>query len=101
MGILSGAVRMRAMKFSWNEIKARSNKRKHGVSFDEAVTVFFDPLTTTIPDPDHSVGEHRLLTLGRSSGKRLLVVSHTEDHDNIRIISAREASRHERKNYES
>lgn len=89
------------MQFTWHEGKGLKNQKKHGVSFGEATTVFFDPLADTIPDPDHSVGEHRFLTLGRSSGGRLLVVSHAEDHNTIRIISAREATRHERKNYQS
>lgn len=89
------------MRFTWDEVKARKNQKKHGVSFDEATTVFFDPLAGTIPDPDHSTGEHRFLTLGRSPIGRLLVVSHTEDNNMICIISAREATRHERKNYEN
>ena len=89
------------MRFSWDETKARKNLKKHGVSFDEASTVFFDPFAITIPDLDHSVNEHRLLTIGRSLGGKLLVVAHTEDDDLIRIISAREAARRERKDYES
>lgn len=89
------------MQFTWHDGKERTNQRKHGVSFGEATTVFFDPLAETIPDPDHSVREHRFLTMGRSSGGRLLVVSHAEEHNMIRIISAREATRYERKSYEN
>ncbi len=88
------------MRFTWDETKARKNLKKHGVSFDEATTVFFDPLAGTIPDPDHSIGEHRFLTLGRTAKGRLLVIAHVEDGDTIRIISAREATRHERKDHE-
>ncbi|UBF30241.1 BrnT family toxin (plasmid) [Kovacikia minuta CCNUW1] len=89
------------MKFQWNPSKASSNTKKHGVSFEEAVTVFGDPLAVTIPDPDHSVGEFRLLTIGYSGLQRLLVVSHTERKDEVRLISARLANKQERKNYES
>jgi hypothetical protein len=89
------------MKFVWDDKKAKLNFQKHGVSFDEATSVFFDILAGTIPDPDHSVGEHRLLTIGKTTSGRLVVVSHTEGNDIIRIISAREANRNERKNYES
>ena len=89
------------MRFSWDETKARKNLKKHGVSFDEASTVFFDSFAITIPDPDHSVNEYRLLTIGRSLSGKLLVVAHTEDDDLIRIINAREATRRERKDYGS
>lgn len=89
------------MKFRWDPRKDRENQRKHGVSFEEATTVFGDPLAGTIPDPDHSHGEHRYLTMGLSSNNRLIVVSHTEEGENFRIISAREANAHERKTYES
>ncbi len=89
------------MKFEWDASKDRENQRKHGVSFQEATTVFGDPLASTIPDPDHSRGEPRYLTAGYTSNHRLIVVSHTEQGDNFRIISAREASAHERKTYES
>jgi uncharacterized DUF497 family protein len=65
------------MQFEWDRRKAQQNLRKHRVSFDEAVTVFYDPLSATVDDPDHSVGEHRLITIGYSSRDRLLVVSHT------------------------
>lgn len=88
------------MKFEWDEEKAASNLRKHGVSFEEASTVFADDLSLTGDNPDHSHGEHRLVTFGVSSVGRLLVVSHTERAGHIRIISARPATRAERKFYE-
>ena len=88
------------MKFEWDEGKEHANRRKHSVSFQEATTIFGDPLAATIPDPDHSRGEPRFLTIGYSSGNRLIVVSHTEEDGNFRIISAREASRPERRDYE-
>ncbi|PSB36255.1 hypothetical protein C7B69_04820 [filamentous cyanobacterium Phorm 46] len=89
------------MKFQWDSNKASSNAKKHGVSFEEAVTVFGDPLAITISDHDHSVGEFRLLTIGQSKLQRLLVVSHTEREGEVRLISARLATRQERKSYES
>ena len=89
------------MKFTWDPRKDRENQRKHGVSFQEATTVYGDPLAGTIPDPDHSMGEARFLTIGYSSNHRLIVVWYTEEDDNFRIISAREANTHERKTYES
>lgn len=89
------------MQFQWDSNKDRANRRKHGVSFEEATTVFGDPLAMTISDPDHSVGEERFATLGRTVAGRLVVVIHTEQEDIVRIISAREASTHERKRYES
>ncbi|MBI2202961.1 MAG: BrnT family toxin [Candidatus Rokubacteria bacterium] len=73
----------------------------HGVAFSEAQTIFADPLEVTIPDPDHSDGEFRFLSLGRSEADRLLVVSYTERGSRIRIISAREATPKERRDYES
>ena len=89
------------MKFEWNERKDQANQRKHGVSFQEATTVFGDSLAATVPDPDHSHGEPRYVTMGCSTSNRLVVVSHTEEGENFRIISAREANPHERKTYES
>lgn len=89
------------MTFQWNPAKASSNLKKHSVSFEEAVTVFGDPLAVTISDPDHSVGEFRFLTTGQSILRRLLVVSHTEREDEVRLISARLATRQEKRNYES
>jgi len=88
------------LTFTWDAAKAASNLAKHKVSFEEAATVFGDPLSSTIPDPDHSLGEGRFLILGLSYRSRLLVVSHAESTDNIRIISARLATRRERQGYE-
>lgn len=88
--------------FEWDTSKAESNIRKHGVSFDEASTVFSDPFELTISDPEHSHGEYRFLSIGRSERDRLLVVSYTERHPNtIRVISARVASSPERQTYDS
>lgn len=89
------------MRFEWDRDKAVSNCNKHGVPFDEAVTVFYDPLAATFGDPDHSVEEDRLITLGYSGQGRLLVVCHTERSGAIRIISARRATVRERKRHES
>ena len=89
------------MRSEWDSEKAAENVRKHRVSFDEAVTAIFDPLSMTVPDPDHSVGERRLITMGASSGGRLIVVAHTERGSTLRIISARLASASERKRYET
>ncbi len=88
------------MKFTWDRTKAAENVEKHGVDFREAATVFDDPLSTTFPDTDHSEGEHRFLILGMSALGRILVVSHTDTGDTIRIISARATTRRERKFYE-
>ncbi|MCZ8038210.1 MAG: BrnT family toxin [Microcystis wesenbergii TW10] len=89
------------MKFQWDQDKANNNITKHSISFEEAVTVFGDPLAVTILDPDHSVGEFRFLTIGQSKSQKLLVISHTERENEIRLISGRLASKQERKNYES
>ena len=88
------------MEFEWDPAKAAANHRKHGVSFIEAATVFGDPLAYTFPDPDHSRGEARWITFGMSKGRLLLVIAHVERGYRIRIISDREATRHERKIYE-
>lgn len=88
------------LKFEWDAEKAASNVRKHGVSFDEAGSVFLDKLAVSGPDPDHSEGESRYITFGMSSLGRLLVVSHTYRPGSIRIISARRVTRVERKLYE-
>ena len=88
------------LTFEWDANKADSNLTKHAVSFPEAATVFGDLLSVTIPDPAHSQAETRFIILGRSHLGRLLVVIHTERDDNIRVISARPASRRERKDYE-
>jgi uncharacterized DUF497 family protein len=88
------------MEFEWDPDKANANESKHGVSFDEAMTVFGDPLSFTGYDPDHSDAEDRFVTMGMSAEGRLLIVSHTDRGEKIRIISSREASRAERKDYE-
>ena len=88
------------MKFEWDEEKAAGNLRKHGVSFAEASTAFADDLSLTGNDPDHSRGEHRFVTFGVSSAGRVLAISHVERDGHIRIISARPATRTERKFYE-
>ena len=89
-----------ALFFEWDDKKARLNKRKHEVTFDEALTVFGDLLSVTVPDPGHSIGEERLVTIGLSINNRLIVVVHTDRDDIIRVISARRATRHEREHYE-
>lgn len=88
------------MKFEWDVPKARDNLGKHGVSFDEGATVFLDPLALSGPDPDHSLGETRFVTFGVSSLGHLLAVSPTYRPEAIRLISARRATRAERKLYE-
>ena len=88
------------MKFVWDNNKALSNIRKHGVSFEEASTVLADFLSVTIPDPLHPDNEERLITVGQSERERLLVVVHTEQGDVIRLISARRATVRERKRHE-
>ena len=87
-------------QFEWDETKAALNVRKHRVTFTDAASVFLDALAYTFADPDHSVGELRMLTFGVSQAGRLLAVIHTERGRAIRIISARAATRHERKIYE-
>jgi uncharacterized protein len=89
-----------SMLFAWDEDKAKENQRKHRVTFEEAETVFDDPLAKTFLDPDHSEGEERYLEIGRSAKERLLIVSYTERHERIRIISCRLATRKERRDYE-
>ncbi len=88
------------MRFEWDPEKATANLRKHGVSFEEAATVFGDPLAQTYEDPDASSGEARELTFGVSSGGRVVVVAHCEREDRLRIISAREMTRREKRDYE-
>ena len=88
------------MEFEWDPEKAKRNVAKHGISFTEAATVFGDPLAVTHFDPDHTQEEERFLTFGHSSAGRLLVVSHTDRGERTRIISARPATRTERKQYE-
>jgi len=89
-----------ALRFEWDQRKAASNLRAHGVSFREATTVFSDPLSVTISDPDHSAAEVRFVDVGLSQLGRLLVISYTERGDRIRLISARLASQNERRKYE-
>ena len=88
------------MKFEWDSPMAETNVRKHGVTFDEAATVFLDELAISGSDPDHSVGEARYITFGMSSLGRLLAVSHAHRSGGMRIISARRVTRAERKIYE-
>ena len=89
-----------ALIFEWDNRKVRQNLRKHSVSFEEAATVFGDPLSLTIIDPSHSDHEERFVIIGESIQRRLLVVVHTERGNNIRIISARVATPRERRAYE-
>lgn len=88
------------MHFEWDSKKAKSNVAKHGVSFKEASTAFGDPLSVTIFDPDHSEDEQRFILLGRTYANRLVVVVHTERGHAVRIISARLATKRERRDYE-
>jgi uncharacterized DUF497 family protein len=88
------------MKFEWNESKAAANLVKHGISFEEAQTIFDDPLFIDFHDPDHSPDEDRYIIIGLSRQGRLLLVSYTERDAIIRMISAREVTRGERKAYE-
>jgi uncharacterized protein len=88
------------MDFEWDPEKAAENLKKHGVSFDEAASVFGDPLALTFDDPEHSGAESRLITFGQSVQQRLLIVSHTPRDPRIRIINARLLTRRERKIYE-
>ncbi len=88
------------MNFEWDPKKATSNVKKHGVTFQEAATIFGDPLAITFDDPDHSLRENQYITFGLSLQKRLIVVSHTERGDRTRIINARLMNREERKIYE-
>lgn len=89
-----------SLNFEWDEIKAEENLKKHGISFDEAKTVFNDPFSLTIYDPNHSINEERYVDIGLSSKGRLIIVSYTERGENIRIISCRKAKKKEQKDYE-
>ena len=89
-----------AISFEWDPAKAEANRRKHGIGFDEAATIFGDPISLTITDEQHSEAEPRFITIGSSVRSRLLVVVHTDRGEAIRIISAREATRRERRTYE-
>jgi uncharacterized DUF497 family protein len=86
--------------FTWDDRKAAINLRKHGITFEEAASIFGDPLLMTIPDRKHSNGEERFFSLGKSREDRLLAVAHTESRDWVHIINARKASRKETKTYE-
>lgn len=86
--------------FEWDPMKAEANVRKHGVTFDEASTVFGDPLNLLMTDPDHSLDEERFVLLGMSNRRKLLVVAFAERPPRTRLISARPATRHERRRYE-
>ncbi len=88
------------MKFEWDPNKAAKNLGRHGVSFEDATSVFGDPFAGTIPDPIHSTAEARFVTIGMTSGQRLVVVVHTDRKDRVRIISARPATRAEKKKHE-
>ena len=85
---------------TWHPEKARSNRRKHGVTFEEATSVFYDPLSLTVDDPLHSTDEERFIIIGTSLQRRILVVIHTDEGDIIKIISARIAEPYEREQYE-
>lgn len=89
-----------ALRFEWDHRKALINKKKHGLAFEEASTVFGDPLSLTIPDPAHSVGEDRFITIGTSAKNRLIVIVYTEHYDIVRIVSARKATKTEKRQYE-
>jgi len=88
------------MEFEWDEAKAAANLAKHDVAFEEAKTVFDDPLYVDFYDPDHSQDEHRYIIIGQSSEGRVLIVSYTERNDTVRLINARQVTRAERETYE-
>jgi uncharacterized DUF497 family protein len=88
------------LSFEWDEAKAGENYRKHKVGFEEGITVFNDPLSLTIADPDHSADEQRYVDIGASDKGRVLVLSYTERSSSIRLISCRRATRRERRQYE-
>lgn len=88
------------MIYEWDPKKAKANLRKHGVSFEEAATVFLDPLAATYPDPDQSDNETREITIGRTARHRVVFISHTRRGDRTRLISGRKATKRERKQYE-
>lgn len=88
------------MEYEWDPEKDRTNLEKHGIGFVEASTVFMDPLHITVPDVDHSVEEFRFRTIGYTAAKRLVIVAHTDRGDRIRLITAREATSRERRQYE-
>lgn len=91
---------MNGIDFEWDSAKDSANQRKHGVGFAEALTVFGDPLSITIPDPNYASDEERLVIIGMSREQSLLVVVHTIREERIRLISARSATKYEKRNYE-
>jgi len=91
---------MSIIEFEWDEKKAQLNFEKHEVRFEESVTVFYDPLLATMPDPDHSEDEQRYITIGQSVKGRILIISYTERQNRTRIISCRKATSREKKTYE-
>jgi len=93
--------RFGALEFSWDERKAQQNARRHKVRFEEAATVFADPLARLYDDPDHSISEDRFLLVGHSAAGRVVLVVHAEKGDTIRIISARQPTARERARYEA
>ncbi len=88
------------LQFEWDNVKDKANQQKHGVSFEEAKTVFNDPYSITIDDPTHSINENRFIEIGLSTNYRILVVVYTERQNKIRIISSRKATLTERRLYE-
>lgn len=98
--VLELYVKRMELRFEWDPSKDALNQEKHGVSFEEASSVFGDPFSTTIPDPDHSEDEFRFLTLGFSVLNRLIVVIHTDRAESVRLITARAATPKERRSYE-
>ncbi len=100
MGVYTEKVSLLTREFERNPDKATLNLDKHGVSFQEASTAFNDPLSVTFPDPDHSIRESRYVIIGVSRFGQLLVVAHTNRGEKVRIISARKATRQERRFYE-
>ena len=88
------------MIYEWDATKAKANLRKHGVSFEDAAMVFLDPLALTYPDPNHSSREDREIPIGYSTSHQVVFVSHCQRENGVRIISARKATRRERKQYE-
>ena len=101
VGLSKDCLQIAAMLFDWDEEKATSNLTKHNISFDEATSVFDDPLFLTFADPEHSLQEQRFIIMGESTKGQLLVVSYTERAGKTRLISARPVTRKERKAYES
>ena len=89
-----------ALQFEWDSRKARSNKNKHRITFEQACTIFGDSLSRTIVDPTHSGTEDRFITIGTSISDKLIVVVHTDSDETIRIISARKATKNEKQQYE-